>query len=83
MQQRALKTREPNCVARTAKAFFIHVVHSPPGARGHVATPNLPSQEGRAPSRGTRGSTGAHLDKDVRSRAMRHVTASELTSVSR
>jgi hypothetical protein len=48
-------------VPRAAKPFFIPVVHSPPGAVGHVAAPELPSQEGKAPSRGTRGSTGAPL----------------------
>jgi hypothetical protein len=31
------------------------------GAGGHVAAPELPSQEGRARSHGTRGSTGSHL----------------------
>jgi hypothetical protein len=44
-------------VTRVAKSFFIHVVHSPPRAVGYVAAPELPSQEGRAPSRVTRGST--------------------------
>jgi hypothetical protein len=37
-----------------AKPFFIPVVHSPPGAVGHVAAPELLSHEGRAQSRGTR-----------------------------
>jgi hypothetical protein len=69
MHERALETRKPSCVPRAAKPFFIHVVHSPPGAVGHVAAPELPSQEGRAQSRGTRGSTGAHLSNEVRSRA--------------
>jgi hypothetical protein len=41
---------------RTAKSFFILVVHSPSGAVGHVAAPELPSQEGITPSRGTHGS---------------------------
>jgi hypothetical protein len=31
MHERALKTREPSCVPRVAKPFFIPVVHSPPG----------------------------------------------------
>jgi hypothetical protein len=48
-------------VPRTAKHFFIHVVHNPPGAVGHVAAPELPSQEGRALSCVTRGSTEAPL----------------------
>jgi hypothetical protein len=44
-----------------AKSFFILMVHSPPGAVGHVAAPELPSQEGKARSHGTCGSTRAHL----------------------
>jgi hypothetical protein len=59
--ERALKIREPTCVPMTAKSFFISLVHSPPGVVGHVAALELPSQEGRALSRGTRGSTGALL----------------------
>jgi hypothetical protein len=61
MHEHAMKTREPSCVPRAVKPFFIPVVHSPPGAMGHVAAPELPSQEGRALSRETRGSTGAPL----------------------
>jgi hypothetical protein len=59
--ERTLETREPSCVPRAAKLFFIPVIHNPSGAVGHVATPELPSQEGRAPSHGTRVSTGAPL----------------------
>jgi hypothetical protein len=61
MHQRALKTHEPSRVPRAAKPFFIPVIHNPPGAVGHVAAPELPSQEGRALSRGTHGSTRAPL----------------------
>jgi hypothetical protein len=78
--ERALETHEPSCVPRVGKPFFIPVVHSPPGAVGHMAAPKLPSQEGRARSHGTHGSTGAHLIKEVRSRAEGHVAAQELTS---
>jgi hypothetical protein len=46
-------------VPRAPKPFFIHVVHSPPGAVGHVAALELPSQEGRTLSRGICDSTGA------------------------
>jgi hypothetical protein len=53
--ERALKTHEPSCVPRTAKHFFVYVVHSPSGVVGHVAAPELLFQEGRVPSRGTRG----------------------------
>jgi hypothetical protein len=59
--ERTLETREPNYMPRVAKTFFIYVVHSPPGAGGHMAAPKLPSQEGRTPSSGIRGSTGALL----------------------
>jgi hypothetical protein len=48
-----------------------------------VVAPELPSQEGRAPSRGTRGSTEAHLVKEVRSGAEEYVAAPELTSARR
>jgi hypothetical protein len=61
MHEHALETREPNCVPRAAKTFFIPMVHGPPRAVGHVTALELPSQEGRAPSRGTCGSTGAPL----------------------
>jgi hypothetical protein len=51
-----------------SKPFFIPVVHSPSGAVGHVAAPELPSQEGKVPSYGTRGSAGAHLgtEREIR-----------------
>jgi hypothetical protein len=50
---------------------------------GHVVAPELPSQEGRAWSPGTRGNAGAHLSKEVRSGAAGRVAAPELTSVKR
>jgi hypothetical protein len=65
---------------RVVKPFFIPMVHSPLGAMGRVAAPKLSSQEARAPRRGTRGSTEAHLIKEVRSGAEGHVAAPELTS---
>jgi hypothetical protein len=49
----------------------------------HVAAPELPSLKDRAPSRGTRGSVGAHLSKEVRSGTTEHVAAPELTSARR
>jgi hypothetical protein len=48
-----------------------------------VTAPELPSQEGRARSHGTRGSTGAHLSKEVRFGAEGHVTTLELASTRR
>jgi hypothetical protein len=70
-------------VPRAAKPFFISMVHSPPGAVGHVIAPELPSQEGRARSRWTCGSTRAHIVKEARSGAEGHVAAPELTSIRR
>jgi hypothetical protein len=61
MHKHALKTRESSCVRRAAKPFFIPVVHNPLGIVGHMAAPELPSQEGRAPSHGTHGNTRALL----------------------
>jgi hypothetical protein len=83
MHECALKTCEPSYVPRTAKLFFIPVVHSLLGAVGHVAAPELHSQKGRAPSHGTRGSTGAHLVNEVRSEAEGHVAVPELSSARR
>jgi hypothetical protein len=73
MHERALETREPSCVHRTAKSFFIPAVHSPPGAIGHVVAAELLSQKGRALSRGTRGSTRAPLSEKAEPRAMGYV----------
>jgi hypothetical protein len=47
--ERALKTCEPSCVPRVARPFFIPVVHSPPGAVGHVAAPELTSSKRQGP----------------------------------
>jgi hypothetical protein len=43
---RALDTCETSYVPGTARPFFIHVVHSPLGATGYVAAPELSSQGG-------------------------------------
>jgi hypothetical protein len=42
---------------------------------GHVAALELPSQEGRARSPGTRSSAGAHLSKEARFETVGHVTS--------
>jgi hypothetical protein len=81
--ERTLETREPSCVSRAAKPLFIPVVHSPLGAVGHVAAPELPPRGGKARSHGTRGSVRAHLSREVRSEVEGHVAASELTSARR
>jgi hypothetical protein len=83
MHEHALETCEPSCVPKAAKPFFIPMVHGLPGAMRHVAALELPSQEGRAWSCGTHGSTGAHLSKEARSKAVGHMEAMELTSVRR
>jgi hypothetical protein len=70
-------------VPRAAKHFFIPMVHNPLGAGGDVAAPELSPRGSRAQSHGTRGSTGAHLDREVRSGAEGHVATSELSSVRR
>jgi hypothetical protein len=54
-----------------------------PQTMGHVAAPELPSQEGRARSHGTHGGTGAHFGKEARSGATVHVVALEPTYVGR
>jgi hypothetical protein len=81
--EHASEIREPSGVPRAAKPFFIPMIHSPSGAKGHVTAPELPSQEGRAPSPGTRGSVGAHLSKEARSEAVGHMAAPELTTARR
>jgi hypothetical protein len=80
---RALDTCELSCVPGAAWPFFIPVVHSPLGAMGYVAAPELSSQGGRARSHGTCGSAGAHLGREVRSGAEEHVAAPELNSARR
>jgi hypothetical protein len=45
---RALDTCEPSCVSGAARPFFISMVHSPLGAVGYVAAPELPSRGGEA-----------------------------------
>jgi hypothetical protein len=42
----ALNTCEPSCMPGVVKPFFIHVVHSPLGAVGYVAAPELSSRGG-------------------------------------
>jgi hypothetical protein len=45
-RDRALDTCESNCVPGAARSFFIPVVHSPLGAVGYVAAPELSSRGG-------------------------------------
>jgi hypothetical protein len=78
--ERALKTCEPNCVPRTARHFFIPVVHNPVGVVGYMVALELSSRGGRAQSHGTYGSARAHLCSEARSGAEEHVAAPELSS---
>jgi hypothetical protein len=78
-----LDTCEPSCVPGAARPFFITVVHSPLGAMGYVAAPELSSRGGKVQSHGTRGSAGAYLNREVRSGAEEHVAAPELNSARR
>jgi hypothetical protein len=48
---------------------------------GHVAAPELSPHGGKTQSHCTRGSAGAHLGREVRSRATEHVAALAPTSV--
>jgi hypothetical protein len=59
-------------VPGAARPFFIPVVHSPLGAMGYVAAPELRP--------GPCGSAEAHLGREARSRAEKHVVALELSS---
>jgi hypothetical protein len=45
-RDRALDTCEPSCMPGAARPFFIPVVHSPLGAVGYVAAPDLSSWGG-------------------------------------
>jgi hypothetical protein len=47
-RDRALDTCESSCVPGAARPFFIPVVHSPLGAVGYVAAPELSSRGGEA-----------------------------------
>jgi hypothetical protein len=51
-RDRALGTCEPSCVPRAARSFFIPVVHSPLGAVGDMAAPELSSQGGETGATG-------------------------------
>jgi hypothetical protein len=47
-RDRALDTCETSCMTGAVRPFFIPVVHSPLGAVGYVAAPELSSQGGKA-----------------------------------
>jgi hypothetical protein len=77
IRDHALDTCKPSCVTGTARPFFIPVVHKPLGTVGYVASLELSSRGGRP---GPRGSVGAHLGREARPGAEKHVAASELSS---
>jgi hypothetical protein len=65
-------------VPRTAKPFFIYVIHRPLVAVGDVTTPEFSPRRSRALNYGTCGSVRAHLDRRVMSKTEEHVTTTEL-----
>jgi hypothetical protein len=80
----ALHTREPSCISRSARPFFIYMRHTAHwgswDARQHR---DPPWPGGIAWSHRTCSSTGARLNRWMRSAAIGHVTASEFTSARR
>jgi hypothetical protein len=76
-RDRALDTCEPSCVPGAARPFFIPVVRSPLGLWSTWQHQSSPLGEARP---GPRGSAGAHLSREVRSRAEEHVAAVKLSS---
>jgi hypothetical protein len=70
-------------VPGAVRHFFIPVIHSPLGAVGYVAAPELSSRGGRARSHRTRGSARAHLDREARFGDEEHVASPELNLASR
>jgi hypothetical protein len=60
-RDRILDTCEPSCVPGAARHFFIPVVHSPLGAMGYVAAPELSSQGGEAGATWQRRSPHQHV----------------------
>jgi hypothetical protein len=83
MHEQALETREPSCVPRAAKPFFIPVVHSPLGAVGDVVASELSPRGSRARSHGPRGSARAHLGREERSGVEGYVATPQLSSARR
>jgi hypothetical protein len=65
MCKHTLETREPSCVSRIAKSFFILVIHSLLVAVGHVAAPKLPLEEVKP------GATGHMTALELASAGMR------------
>jgi hypothetical protein len=83
IREHVLEACDPTCVSGAAKPFFIHVVHNPLGVIGYVAAPELSSRGGRVWSHETRGSVGAHLDREARSEPEEHMATLELNSTRR
>jgi hypothetical protein len=83
IHEHVLEACDPTCVPEAAKSFFIPVVHNPLGVIGYVVAPELSSRGGRAWSHETRGSVGAHLDREARSEPEEHMATLELNSARR
>jgi hypothetical protein len=79
-RDRTLDTSNPSCVPGAARSLFIPVIHSPLGAVGYVAAPELSSRGGEAGATGQRQSSPLG---EAEPGAIRHVAASEPTSVGR
>jgi hypothetical protein len=76
----AIETHEPSCVPRTAKPFFILMVHSSLRAMGHVVAPELSHRGGRVWSHEAHDSARALSCGEAGSIAEGHVAVPELTS---
>jgi hypothetical protein len=78
--ERTLETREPSCMPRAAKPFFIPIIYGPLKAVGYVAASEPSPLGGRVRSREARGSAGVLPCEEARSKAEGHVVALEPTS---
>jgi hypothetical protein len=75
-----LRKAEPGAVEHMAAPELTSARRRGPESWDTWQHQSSPQQGGKVQSRGTQGSTGAHLSKEVRYRAARHVAAPELTS---
>jgi hypothetical protein len=78
---RALETREPNCIGRPARFFFMLEARGPQGTIGCVAASEPTRHGGMVRCRRTRDDTEALPSREVASGATGHVAALEPTMV--
>jgi hypothetical protein len=69
----AVGTHKSSCTTRPITPFFILEAFGTQRVTGHVITSEPSQQGGEIRSCKTRGGTGALLNKETGSRAMRHV----------